>query len=85
MFFYRIEHGPFLSESHFIHKALSDVSFPTTKDEIIKDFGHVKVRCDHDAYKTIEEYVAPLKVTEFSCACQFYCALYATGHQLARQ
>jgi hypothetical protein len=77
MYFYEIGEHNFLAEGHFIHKALEPVSFPTNKAEISAKVGDVKVKNGFDSTKTINEYLDMMVVDEFSCACQFYCALYA--------
>jgi hypothetical protein len=77
MFFYKIEGNAFLADMHNFHKAMAPVDYPTTKSEIIKKIGGEKVRMGHDLYRTVEEIIKPLKVESYSCACQFYCALFA--------
>jgi hypothetical protein len=77
MFFYKIEGNPFLADMHFFHKAMAPINYPTTKAEIIRQIGGETVRMGHDVYKTVKEVIDPLKVESYSCACQFYCALFA--------
>jgi hypothetical protein len=78
MFFYKIEGNPFLADMHYFHKAMAPISYPTTKEGIIGRIGGEKVRMGHDVYKTVEEIINPLKVESYSCASQFYCALFAS-------
>jgi hypothetical protein len=77
MYFYTIEGNPYLADMHFMHKAMAPIDYPVTKAEIIEKIGGEKIRTGHDVYQTVEELVAPLKKSEYSCACEFYCALFA--------
>jgi hypothetical protein len=56
---------------------MAPIDYPTTKADIVKKIGSEKVRMGHDLYKTVKEIVAPLKPESYSCACQFYSALFA--------
>jgi hypothetical protein len=81
MFFYKIEGNPFLADLHYMHKAMAPIDYPTTKADIIGKIGGVKVRCGHDAYKTVEEIVTPLVNENYSCGCEFYSSLLANMYK----
>jgi hypothetical protein len=77
MFFYKIEGNPFLADMHYMHKAMAPIDYTTSKQDILSKIGGEKVRMGHDVYQTVEEIVSPLTKDEYSCAGEFYCALFA--------
>jgi hypothetical protein len=77
MFFYKIEGNPFTADMHYMHKAMAPIDYPTTKADILSKIGDEKIRVGHDAYTSVAELVTPLKKESYSCACEFYCSLFA--------
>ena len=63
---------------HFLHRALADISFPTTKAALLEQAGDRPVRTGWDCAVPLRELVGPVAVTEYSCAAEFYCAFLAS-------
>lgn len=62
---------------HYIHKALADVTFPATKEEILLRIGQRTVYVDWDSQVPLRSFIEPIPQTCFDCAADFYCMLIA--------
>ena len=62
---------------HYIHRAISDVSFPVTKQELLIQAGGATVYTDWDKTCPLSELVAPIPDRLYSSAADFYCTLIA--------
>ena len=60
---------------HLLHKRMSGISYPVSKQEILEQIGEEKVKVGEDEYLTVREIVEPIGQDAFSCAAEFYCAL----------
>ncbi len=63
---------------HYLHKAMKDVSYPATLEEIIKKAGDTPVHVDWQKTQPLKELIGTLPEQTFSCACDFYCRLIAS-------
>ena len=62
---------------HYIHRAMAEVNFPTTKREILEKAGNVPVHTDWEISVPLKTFVEPIPQESFSCAADFYCKLIA--------
>ena len=62
---------------HYIQKALADVAYPVTKQEILDKAGESPVFTDWETSVPLSAFVKKIKKEQFSCASDFYCALIA--------
>lgn len=62
---------------HYLQRAISDVEFPATKQEILSLAGERSVHVDWDQAVPLKTFVEPIKKESFSCAAEFYCQLIA--------
>lgn len=74
---YMMKGNPFVSDMHFLHKAMEPIVFPTTKEDIIKKVGNVVVKMGWETEITVKELITPYKRTEFENAHQFYNSVLA--------
>lgn len=68
----------YLSGAHYITKAMTDVNYPITKQELIEQVGNREVRVEWDEYKPLKELLGLIKIDNFENAASFFSALYAT-------
>ena len=62
---------------HYIQKALADVTYPATKQEILDMAGGNPVFTDWETSVPFSAFVKKIEKDQFSCASDFYCALIA--------
>ena len=62
---------------HYIQKALADVTYPVTKQEILDKAGESPVFTDWEISVPLSAFVKQIEKEQFSCASDFYCALIA--------
>lgn len=62
---------------HFIHKRMANISFPASKQQLLAAVGTAPVNVDWEKKVPLSVFIDPIKVEEFSCAADFYCALIA--------
>lgn len=62
---------------HYIHKQISDVDFPVSKERLLEITGDRQVFVDWTTQVPLRTFVEPIPQQEFSCAADFYCMLIA--------
>ena len=62
---------------HFIHRAIADVSFPCSKEELLRVTAGRTVHTDWQEEVPLAVFIEPIPQTAFSCAADFYCMLIA--------
>ncbi len=70
-----MEERPFKGMIHLLHKRMNGITYPVTKQEIIEQIGHEKVKVDAVTEMTVREIIEPVRLEQYECAAQFYCAL----------
>lgn len=73
-----MDKGPFMAGMHYFHKAMADVQWPASLDDVIRTVGKKRVKVDWEEEKSIEELVRGIQIDYFENASQFYCAYFAT-------
>lgn len=68
----------FAAGMHHFHKAMADITWPTTKQEILDKVGDKKVKVSWTEEKTIAEMISNIKVDEYETAPYFYNAYFAS-------
>ncbi|MDD4835029.1 MAG: hypothetical protein PHC44_09955 [Lutispora sp.] len=63
---------------HHFHKGIYDISFPTTKLQIIEKAGTRMIKVDYGKKMTIKSFVEAMPLDSYSSAAEFYCALLAS-------
>jgi len=63
---------------HEIHKSLTFVSYPATKEELLIHAGEKTVHTDWDEQQPLCIFIESISDRSYSCAADFYCALIAT-------
>ncbi len=65
---------------HNVSRALGEVRYPITKEELISQVGKEEVRIDYDRVVTMEDLIAPAPLDRYSCAAELYnnmiCAIW---------
>jgi len=82
MYSYEVNDHPFLLTPHFIHLAFRDVTYPITKDVLIKLTGQTIIPVAHDVEVPFIMILDNVEVTEFNCASQLYCAILAAIYKI---
>ncbi len=62
---------------HFINKALAQVSFPASKQEILNITQGVYVNTDWDEQVLLSEFLNPIKKENYDNACELYSSIIA--------
>ena len=70
-----MEERPFKGMIHLLHKRMNGITYPVTKQEIIEQIGAEGVKVDAVTEMTVQEILEPVKMEQYECAAQFYCAL----------
>ncbi len=70
--------GYYLSGAHYIAKAIAEIKYPVTKQELVDQVGYKEIRVDWNEYKPLKELLELIKLDNFENAACFYSALYAT-------
>lgn len=70
-----MEERPFKGMIHLLHKRMNGITYPVTKQEIIEQIGYEKVKVDAVTEMTVREIIEPVRLEQYECAAQFYCAL----------
>lgn len=68
----------FVAEMHNFHKAMAEITWPTTKKEILEKIGEKKVKVNWNEEKTIAEMISKIEVDEYDTAPYFYNAYMAS-------
>lgn len=63
---------------HYLVKAIDDVSFPTTKSELIQIAGDRYVAIKPGSTISLQELFSMLEPEQYKCATALYCAVAAT-------
>ncbi len=63
---------------HFFHRGMADVTWPATKEEVLKVVGDRKVKISWTEEAYMKDLIAPIKVENYESAAVFYNAYYAT-------
>jgi len=69
---------PYLLTNHYIVIAMREVSFPTSKSEIIEKVGEELIRNAPDSHIPFRDILNKMPLEDYSCAAEFYCALSAS-------
>ena len=57
---------------HNVSRALREVRYPITKEELIGQVGKEEVRIDYDRVVTMEDLIDPVPLDQYSCAAELY-------------
>lgn len=63
---------------HFLHRQMADVSFPTTKETLLRVVGDRNVNTDWNTSVSMKVFIEPIIKGSFTCAADFYSALIAS-------
>ena len=74
---YKMEGDAYAQDMHFLHKAISDITFPISKEDLLKIAGDRTYRDTRNTTKTVRELVEPFKREYFENAHQFYNSVIA--------
>lgn len=71
----------FAATQHYVMIILRDnnITFPTTKQEILAKAGQEKVRIDWDQYVTLSEYCKNVKLDDFITKAAFFNAILGSN------
>lgn len=74
----------FASTQHYVILALgnANISFPTSKKDIIARAGNHSIRIDWDRYIPLSELMQDIKIEQYENKSQFFCALIGTMTKL---
>ena len=62
---------------HHIQKRLADVTYPITKEALLRQVGDRMVFVDWDVEAPLRTLIEPIQRQTFTCAANFYCMLIA--------
>ncbi len=62
---------------HFINKALAQVEFPSSKQDILNKIQNIYVNVDWDKKVLLSDFISPVKKEYFGNACELYCSIIA--------
>ena len=68
---------PYVAGVHFITKALADVEYPISKNELINKVGLKEIQVDWNEKKTMRQLIEPIKIDKFETAASLFNALIA--------
>lgn len=63
---------------YFLHRQMADVSFPTTKEALLRVVGDRNVNTDWNTSVSMKVFIEPIIKESFTCAADFYSALIAS-------
>ena len=63
---------------HYVCKAIGNVGFPASKEDISRMCGNITIQLNYDETKTIDELLLLIVPNDFSCAAAFFNALSAS-------
>lgn len=69
---------PFMAGMHYFHKAMQEIKWPATKDEIIMKIGDKKIQTDWEVECSMEQLILPIELDYYDNAAEFYCAYFAS-------
>ena len=68
----------YVISAHFIAKALADVDYPISKNELIDKVGSKEIRMDWNKKKTMKQLIEPIKIESFETAASLFNSLVAS-------
>jgi len=69
---------PYVAGVHYITKALADVDYPISKNDLIGRVGATEIQMDWNEKKTMKELLDPVELDKFENAASLFNALAAT-------
>lgn len=72
---------------HYFVKAFNEmqVTFPTTKKELLKKAGNIQVKTWEDQYTPLKEIIASLQPEEYPCGTALMCAYTSANLQMPKK